>query len=94
MDQRNLIHPMTAGDLVQSAVIVAQAGQSHDSDETRVAGAQLRLLEVVDVEYEATPSTHAAGSRLIIEVRDRDTGEQFQLKLHPDTPILVTDISL
>lgn len=45
IDVRNVVFPMTAGDLVQSAVIVAQGGNL------------VRMLEVLDVGYESTGET-------------------------------------
>jgi len=83
LDSRNVIYPMTAGDLVQSALIVGQRNAG------RTYGAELRLLEVVDVGYDTEP----AAEPLSVRVRDVSTGEEASLHLNRDTPVLVTGIT-
>lgn len=77
MDVRNLIFPMTVGDLVQSACIVACT--------KRGDGVELHLLEVVNVD--------ATDHWRHLTVRDRVTLERSDLTLDERTPILVSGIS-
>lgn len=91
MDQRNLIHPMTAGDLVLSVVVVGQADE--------IAGAphpRMRFFEVVDVQHPGVedPDLVPAGGYVEVAFRDRETGEHFQVRMRAETPLLVTAISL
>lgn len=79
MDSRNLIFPMTAGDLVQSAVIVGHP------DNLRSPGF-IQYYEVLNVEY-------AEDNRLEISLRDTVLLEESKIRLKKDTLILVTNIS-
>lgn len=81
MDVRNVIFPMTARDLVQSAVIVGV--------QKRGDGAEVYLLEVEDVL--AAPD-EGSDAMLQIEVIEQVTRERATLELFPDTPLLVTGI--
>jgi hypothetical protein len=78
-----VIYPMTAGDLVQSVIIM---GQRRVADEIP---AELLLLKVLDVGYDTDP----ADELLTVRVEDQQTGEQATLRLHVDTPLLVSGIS-
>jgi hypothetical protein len=78
MDVRNLIFPMTAGDLVESALVLAQV--------ERGDGPDMRLLEVVQIKT-------GANNRLSITLRDRATFEQAEIELNRSTSVLVSNIS-
>jgi hypothetical protein len=80
LDVRNLIFPMTAGDLVQSALVLCQV--------PRGDGPDLRLCEVTDVQRLDGPS-----SNLKISFSDTATFDQWSTVLKPDTPLLITGIS-
>lgn len=86
MDQRSLIHPMTAGDLVESAVVVAQQERGMGSQ------VETRLLEVVEID--AQEDWPAAYTFAAITFRDRQTNGMHVIKLKAQTPLLVTGISL
>ncbi len=87
MDQRNLIHPMTAGDLVESAVVVAQQERGMASLDV-----ETRLLEVVSID--AAEGWPAAYTFAEITFRDQQTGSDHVIMLKANTPLLVTGISL
>lgn len=82
MDQRNLIHPMTAGDLVESACVLAIRERGMGAE------TETGLLEVVAVD----PSS--VGGRLQVTFRNRMDGDLVSIPLKADTPLLVTGISL
>lgn len=82
-DVRNLIFPMTAGDLVQSAVVVGLYESS--------GGLPLRL-EVLSIK----PIIHekqVLPNKLEISFLEQVTQERFEVTLNADTPLLVTSIS-
>ena len=79
-DIRNLIFPMTAGDLVQSAVVVGV--------QKRGDGGEVQLHEVMEVQLideHHDPILH-------IVFKNKFTLERWETRLKPDTPVLVTNI--
>lgn len=103
MDGRNLIHPMTAGDLVHSACVLAI--------QERGMGAETEtgILECVSIAPHGMVSQDGGksayyedgaihwplpGSRADVTFRDRLHGGLLVLTLKPDTPLLFTGIRL
>lgn len=78
LDVRNLVFPMTAGDLVQSAKVLFQ--------QQRGDGPDMRLCEVVHIGTTGTLGT-------VYTFKDTATLEEFSISLKADTPLLITDIS-
>lgn len=92
MDGRNLIHPMTAGDLVESACILAV--------QERGDGVEVRILECTGLEthdhrWDTPAGAHRhPAARATASFRDRHTGLRIQLELKASTPLLFTRISI
>lgn len=91
MDSRNLIHPMTAGDLVQSVGVLAIR--------ERGAETEASIWECVDVEHigrgwpDIDQSIPHPDARLVVTFRDRQTGETIHMQMKAKTPLLFTRIA-
>lgn len=93
MDARNLIYPMTAGDLVVSACVLAirERGMGAETETT--------IWECMDTERcgpgwpEIEGSVPRDDARLSVVFRDRQTSEVIRLELKASTPLLFTRIT-
>lgn len=82
---RSLIFPMTAGDLVKSAMIVRVDWYG---------GRRLQILEVIDVKIEGIPEGAPPAASDVLEIKCRDERDNERtLELRRDTAILITEIS-
>lgn len=96
MDARNLIHPMTAGDLVQSACVlgIVERGMGAETE--------VRILECVSIEPHddkwaldrADGQLIEGNARATCTFRDRGGTGRVQLELKASTPLLFTRISM
>lgn len=80
MDERKLIRAMTAGDLVESAVVVAQQERGMGAE------VEMRLLEVTGIDYD--------GDFLQVSFRDKGNGDRIAMSLRRNSPLLVTGIRI
>jgi hypothetical protein len=92
VDGRDLIHPMTAADLVESACVVAIREREIDAE------AKTSIWQCTSVEHVGRGWSDVDGNwpdaRLVATFHDRQTGERVELQLKAKTPLLFTRIAI
>jgi hypothetical protein len=94
VDGRDLIHPMTAADLVESACVVAIREREIDA-EAKTSIWQCTSVEHVGLGWPNIDGAQAhPDARLVATFHDRQTGERVELQLKAKTPLLFTRIAI